>query len=102
MTKSFKNSVAESGQDKYVKKLTTISHCKLFLHAQLQNRESLRDMADDVCNHEFQRELGFSSISAAELCRKHNQVDSDLLQHVFERLAGKVLTLSTSPAKRTR
>ncbi len=100
ITKSFKDSIAESGQDKYVKKLTTIAYCKLFLHAQLQNRESLRDIADDVNNLEFQRELGFSSISAAQLCRKHNQVDPDLLQHVFEQLAAKVLSHRTSPDNR--
>ncbi|OZQ91452.1 IS4 family transposase [Paenibacillus sp. VTT E-133291] len=101
ITKTFTDSVEESGQDKYVKKLTTMAYCKLFLHAQLQNRESLRDIADDVNNDEFQRELGFSSISAAQLCRKHNQVNPDLLQNVFERLASRILSHSTSPAERT-
>lgn len=36
--------------------------------------------------------LGLESISPAKLCRKHNQVDPDLLQQVFERLAMQILS----------
>ncbi|SEK10935.1 hypothetical protein SAMN04488600_11920 [Paenibacillus polymyxa] len=36
--------------------------------------------------------LGLESISPAQLCRKHNQVDQDLLQQVFERLAMQILS----------
>ncbi|MFC5651480.1 DUF4372 domain-containing protein [Paenibacillus solisilvae] len=81
----------KTGQDKYVKKLITPAYLKLFLHAQLQKRDSLRDIADDVVCQPFQRELGLSSISAAQLCRKHSQVNPDLLQQVIERLARFVL-----------
>ncbi|MDQ8738388.1 IS4 family transposase [Paenibacillus sp. LHD-38] len=90
-TKTFTNQIAETGQDKYVKKLTTPAYLKLFLHAQLQGRDGLRDIADDVLCKEFQQELGLESISAAQLCRKHNQVDPDLLQLVFERLVKQIL-----------
>ncbi|SFE28049.1 protein of unknown function, partial [Paenibacillus algorifonticola] len=47
-TKMFTTAVAECQQDKYVKKLTTTAYLKLFLLAQLQNREGLRHIADDV------------------------------------------------------
>ncbi|WP_350340494.1 DUF4372 domain-containing protein [Paenibacillus hexagrammi] len=37
-SKTFKEHIAETHQDKYVKKLTTPAYLKLFLHAQLQQR----------------------------------------------------------------
>jgi IS4 transposase len=69
--------------DKYVKKLTTQAYILLFLHAVLQKREGLRAIADDLLQEEFQKILGFESISASQLSRKHNRVDSDLLEGVF-------------------
>ncbi|MDQ8735204.1 DUF4372 domain-containing protein [Paenibacillus sp. LHD-38] len=42
-TKTFKDRVTQTGQDKYVKKLTTLAYFKLFLHAELQGRDGLRD-----------------------------------------------------------
>ncbi|WP_081417481.1 DUF4372 domain-containing protein [Paenibacillus sp. Soil522] len=44
-TKTFIDSVNEIGQDRYVKKLTTLAYFKLFLHAELQGRDGLRDIA---------------------------------------------------------
>ncbi|OXM15532.1 IS4 family transposase [Paenibacillus herberti] len=89
--KTFINAVAECQQDKYTKKLTTTAYLNLFLLAQLQNREGLRHIADDVLGEELQRELGLTSISASQLSRKHNQVDPELLRHVFEQVAKLVL-----------
>jgi hypothetical protein len=82
-TRTFTDLVTETLQDKYMKKLTTSAYLKLFLHAQLQGREGLRHIANDVLCKAFQRELGLISISAAQLSRKHNQVDPDLLQQLF-------------------
>lgn len=67
--------IEEAKHDKYVKKLATKSYILLFLHAVLQKREGLRAIADDLLQEEFQRALGFESISAAQLSRKHKQVD---------------------------
>ncbi|WP_246027884.1 DUF4372 domain-containing protein [Paenibacillus xylaniclasticus] len=47
-TRTFTDRIAETQQDKYLKKLTTTAYLKLFLHAQLQGREGLRHIADDV------------------------------------------------------
>lgn len=91
-TKTFTTAVTECQQDKYTKKLTTTAYLKLFLLAQLQNREGLRHIADDVLCEELQRELGLTSISASQLSRKHKQVDPELLQQVFERLANLVMS----------
>jgi IS4 transposase len=91
-SKTFGNQIANSGQDKYVKKLTTPTYLKLFLYAQLQQSEGLREIADDVLSKELQQELGLESISAAQLCRKHNQVDPSLLKEVFERLVHQILS----------
>ncbi|MEV5025591.1 DUF4372 domain-containing protein [Paenibacillus sp. LPE1-1-1.1] len=43
-TKTFTDRIAQTGQDKYIKKLTTPAYLKLFLHAQLQRRDGLRDI----------------------------------------------------------
>ncbi|UJF31238.1 IS4 family transposase [Paenibacillus hexagrammi] len=95
-TKSFTDRIAMTGQDKYVKKLTTIAYLKLFLHAQIQQRDALRDIAVDVLSKGFQKELGLSSISASQLCRKHNQVDPASLESVFSELVARIRR-STSP-----
>ena len=91
-TKTFKDRIAVTQQDKYVKKLTTLAYLKLFLHAQLQQRDGLREIADDVLSEEFQKELGLDSISAAQLSRKHNQVESALLEQVFAELVTRIQT----------
>jgi hypothetical protein len=84
--KTFTERVREMEQDKYVKKFTTLSYLKLFLHVQIHQRDGLREIAADVLCEDFQRELGIQSISASQLSRKHNQVDSSLLKHVFKSL----------------
>lgn len=99
-TKMFTSAVAECQQDKYTKKLTTTAYLKLFLLAQLQCREGLRHIADDVLCEDLQREIGFTSISASQLSRKHNQVDPELLRHVFERLARLTLSRQGVTAQR--
>ena len=91
-TKMFTTAVAECQQDKYTKKLTTTAYLKLFLFAQLQCREGLRHIADDVLCEDLQHELGLTSISASQLSRKHKQVDPELLRQVFESLARLVLS----------
>lgn len=99
-TRTFTNGVDETQQDKYVKKLATTAYLKLFLHAQLQGREGLQHISDDVLCKAFQRELGLESISAAQLSRKHNQVNPDLLQQLFERLSRRILSVYATPAAR--
>jgi hypothetical protein len=79
----FCRQIQESRQDKYVKKLTTTAYLLLFLHAQLESRDGLRDIAADALNEEFQNILGFTSISASQLSRKHNQVDPATLAVLF-------------------
>ncbi len=101
-TRTFTDRVSETRQDKYAKKLTTSAYLKLFLHAQLQGREGLRHIADDVLSYAFQQELGLTSISAAQLSRKHKQVNPDLLQHVFERLVRRILSTYSAPAHRNK
>ncbi|MGG2198117.1 MULTISPECIES: IS4 family transposase [Paenibacillus] len=93
--------VAQEGQDKYVKKLTSYAYLKLFLHAQILQRAGLREIADDVLSKDFQQELGIQSISASQLSRKHKQVDSALLEQVFTELVSQIRqsTASTSLRK---
>lgn len=100
-TRTFTERVNAADQDKYVKKLSTLSYFKLFLHAQLQQRDGLREIADDVLSKDFQKELGITSISAAQLCRKHNQVDPALLEQVFMDLVHRIRQ-STAPSSLRR
>jgi IS4 transposase len=82
--------VDELKQDKYVKKLTTAAYIQLFLHAHLQQRDGLRAIADDVLQEDFKRQLGIDSISAAQLSRKHNQVNPEILAGVFFDLVSQI------------
>jgi hypothetical protein len=95
-TKTFTERVHATDQDKYVKKLTTLSYFKLFLHAQLHQRDGLREIADDLLSKGFQKELGIDSISASQLSRKHNQVNPNLLEQVFMDLVLRIRQ-STAP-----
>jgi IS4 transposase len=70
-------------QDKYTKKLTTPAYLTLFLYAHLFEKESLRAISDSILDEELQQAVGFESISAAQLSRKHNQVEPSLLALVF-------------------
>jgi Transposase DDE domain len=60
------------------------------LHAQLHQRDGLREIADDLLSKAFQKELGITSISASQLSRKHNQVDPALLEEVFSDLVFRI------------
>lgn len=91
----FQEKVDQLQQDKYVKKLTTSAYILLFLHAQLQQRESLREIADDTLNKDFQKELGFTSISASQLSRKNNQVDPSILEGIFLKLVERIQSYSS-------
>jgi IS4 transposase len=96
----FKVRVDEMDQDKYTKKLTTKAYLLLFLHAQLQQRDGLREIADDALNEDFQQELGLKSISASQLSRKHKKVDLDLLAEIFVDLAAQIRCQTNPPWKR--
>nr|WP_083910412.1 IS4 family transposase [Effusibacillus pohliae] len=89
-------------QDKYVKKLTTKAYILLFLHAVQQKREGLRAIADDLVQEEFQQALGLESISAAQLSRRHRQVDPGLLAGIFYDLTALVHTRSNPTSLRRR
>lgn len=86
--------IDELNQDKYVKKLTTKAYLLLFLHAQLHQRDGLRAIADDALHHDFQRELGFTSISAAQLSRKNKRVDPTILADIFMDLVQQIRSKS--------
>lgn len=101
-TVKFQERVDEINQDKYTKKLTTRAYLLLFLHAQLQQREGLREIADDALNEDFQKELHLTSISASQLSRKHKQVDPTLLSEVFVDLVRQIrLQAHPSGTRRT-
>jgi hypothetical protein len=73
---NFQQKVEDLQQDKYVKKLTTKAYLLLLLHAHLHEKESLRAISDGLLDEEFQKELGLDSISASQLSRKNNEVNT--------------------------
>ncbi|WP_047150845.1 IS4 family transposase [Aneurinibacillus tyrosinisolvens] len=89
-TKKLEDHVEKTGQDKYVKKLTTRAYLLFFLHAHLEKRDGLRAIADDALQEEFQQEIGLTSISAAQLSRKHRRVEPSLLAELFIDLVHKL------------
>jgi len=86
--------------DKYVKKLTTKAYILLFLYAQLHKEDSLRALSDCVLNQHLQRVTGLSSISAAQLSRKNNTVDPQLLMMLFLELVAKMKGKPVPDSKR--
>lgn len=70
-------------QDYYTKKLTTEAYIKILLFAQLHETESLEAMSDALLDEDFQKALGFESISASQLSRKNNEVDPGILAALF-------------------
>jgi IS4 transposase len=86
----FQEKVDELQQDKYVKKLTTKAYLLLLLHAQLHEKESLRAISDGLLDEDFQEALGFESISASQLSRKNNGVNTSLLSRLFLELVWKI------------
>ena len=101
-SKTFTDCVKEQNQDKYTKKLTTLAYFKLFLHAELQGRDGLRDIANDVLCPAFQQELGLSSISSSQLCRKNNQVNPALLEQVYYQLVKRIHSKANPERLRTK
>ena len=90
--KQFYELVSSLSLDRYIKKFTSFDYIKLMLHAQLQKRNCLREIVADLLLPEFQNELNMDSISASQLCRRHNQFDSVLLESMFQYLVGLIQT----------
>ncbi|GGK35232.1 hypothetical protein GCM10010965_30280 [Caldalkalibacillus thermarum] len=87
---NFQERVEKTQQDKYVKKLTTKAYLLLMIHAQLHEKKSLRDISDGLLDEDFQAELGLQSISASQLSRKNNEVNTSLLSQLFLDLVQKI------------
>src|SRR5690625_4293388 len=70
-------------QDYYTKKLTTESFIKIMLFAQLHEAESLHAISDALLDEDFQKAVGFESISASQLSRKNNELNPSILTMIF-------------------
>ena|SRR5690625_1643728 len=77
-------------QDYYTKKLTTKSYLKIMLFAQLHETESLHAISYALLDEDFQRTLGYESISASQLSRKNNELDSSILATLFLDLVSQI------------
>jgi hypothetical protein len=87
--------------DRYVKKLNTMVFLLLFIEAQLEKRTGLRSIMRALqANEELQQALGITSISAAQLSRKNNQLDPEILQSILCDLITKLHRLQTPVSAR--
>ena len=79
-------------QDYYTKKLTTEPFLKIMLFAQLHETESLHAISDALLDDDFQKAVGFESISASQLSRKNNELDPSVLSTIFSDLVSQIYT----------
>jgi hypothetical protein len=87
--------------DRYVKKLNTLVFLFLFIKAQLEKRTGLRSIMRALqADENLQVELGISSISAAQLSRKNNQLDPEILQSILCDLMTQLHRLQSSVSER--
>jgi IS4 transposase len=83
----FRRQIQESGQDKYVKKLTTTAYLLLFLHAQLESRDGLRDIAVVFQNEEdvFPEKVIITKAKPSDRTQMDVLIDETNATHVFDR-----------------
>lgn len=82
--------------DRYVKKLDTLVFLLLFVEAQLHQRRGLREIMRELQNDEdFQQAIGITSISAAQLSRKNNKLDPEIVQEILCGLITKLHALQS-------
>lgn len=87
--------------DRYTKKLTTMVFLLLFVEAQLKKRKGLRAIMREVqTDEDFQQAIGITSISAAQLSRKNNKLDPEVLQTILCDLITQLHRLQTPAAIR--
>jgi hypothetical protein len=92
----FEDLRSTSTLDRYVKKLNTTVFLLLFIEAQLAKRRGLRSIMRAVqADEAMQKELGISSISAAQLSRKNNKLDPEVLQAILCDLITKLHRLQS-------
>jgi len=60
------------------------------LFAQLNEAESLHAINDALLDDNFQKAVGFESISASQLSRKNNELDPSILATIFLDLVSQI------------
>ncbi|MDD2401765.1 MAG: IS4 family transposase [Clostridia bacterium] len=94
--------LSELNADKYVKKLTTKNLIQLFVLAQLEQQQSLRDISNSLNSDELSQSLNLESISAAQLSRRIRDLSPKIIDCVFKNVilqAGKELGFEFLPEK---
>jgi hypothetical protein len=82
--------------DRYVKKLSTLVYLFLFIEAQLEKRTGLRSIMRSLqADEDLQEALGIKSISAAQLSRKNNKLEPEVLQAILCDLMTQLHRLQT-------
>lgn len=83
--------IESSKTDRYVKKLDSLKFLKLFIHAQLNQIESLTDISLNLkTNKKLQKIIGLKGISTATLSRKLSSIQPELFKAVFHHLVQKL------------
>ncbi|WP_040203105.1 IS4 family transposase [Neobacillus jeddahensis] len=79
----------------YGKKLTTKALLKIFVAAQLDQWHSYSHMEEKLRAHpELRKELNIEGISGSQLCRRINDLPTEMVQKMFEKVVAKVRSLT--------
>lgn len=79
----------------YGKKLTTKALLKIFVAGQLDQWSSYSDMEETIRAHpELRKELDIKSISGSQLSRRINDLPTELVQKMFEKVMYKIHLLT--------
>lgn len=88
-----------SSFDAYRKKLDFKALLSLLLYAINEEKESLRDLSAALIHSPLQKETGLESISHSQLSRSLNDLDSHVLEEIFQQLLQSA-NEKTRPTKR--
>lgn len=100
---NFSNSAQKeiSSFDAYRKKLDFKELLSLLLYAINEEKESLRDLSASLTHSPLQKETGLESISHSQLSRSLNDLDSLVLEEIFQQLLqSQSVNEKTRPNKR--
>ncbi|HHT47192.1 MAG TPA: IS4 family transposase [Firmicutes bacterium] len=89
-SRNFRQLLQKLEVDKYVKKLTAFKFIILIVFAQLEQLTCLREISNSLCNKQFSKAIGLSSISFSQISRKLRNMMLKTAQSLFQDLVRQV------------
>ena len=89
-SRKFRKLLQKLEVDKYIKKLTAFKFIILIVFAQLEQLTCLREISNSLCNKQFSKAIGLSSISFSQISRKLRSMMLKTVQSLFQELVRQV------------